>query len=148
MRTLLIALALTLAACGGPETPAPTTAPAANAASGPTLTSAAPSWEHARAAGVDFRGIGQEPGWLLDVYTQNYIVLDWDYGEKREIFPLPEPTYPVQGATRYEARTEAHALTITIRRFPCQDTMSGEAFPATVELDIDGRTLEGCGRSV
>jgi uncharacterized membrane protein len=39
-------------------------------------------------------------------------------------------------------------LTIVIRRFPCQDAMSGEAYPAAVDIVIDGRELSGCGRSV
>lgn len=143
MRSLVAPFALALAACVGPHPATQDTA-----ASGPTSTSPSPSWETARAAGVDFRGIGQEPGWLLDIYAQNHIVLDWNYGEQRAIFPLPEPTYPVEGATRYETQADGHTLVVTTRRFPCQDAMSGEAFPATVEVVIDGAALQGCGRSV
>jgi len=146
MRRFLVVLALVLSACAQPE--AQTSGADATAGAGPTLTSPTPSWEGARAAGVDFRGIGQEPGWLLDIYTQEHIVLDWDYGERRAIFALPAPIYPVEGTTRYEANTNEHALTVTVRRSPCQDTMSGEAFPASVEIVIDGRALTGCGRSV
>ncbi len=85
---------------------------------------------------------------MLDIYQQHRIVLIWDYGESSAEFPLVEPTYPQEGATRYDVQANGRALAITTRRFPCQDSMSGENFPASVEVVIDGRTLTGCGRSV
>lgn len=152
MRALVLALAL--AACGQsattatPETPA-TTADTATAAQTPQQALAAmPSWETARAAGVDFRAVGQEPGWLMDVHTRGVIKLAWDYGEQYGEFAVGAPTNPQEFATRYEANSNGRALVVTIRRAPCSDAMSGEAYPSTVEVVIDGRTLNGCGRSV
>lgn len=142
MRAPFVAIALALCACNAP---APASAPTATTSDTPPAET--PRWENARAAGVDFRAIGQEPGWLLDIYTAERIVLEWDYGEQRAAFTLPEPTYPAEGQTRYDAQSEAHALSVIIRRVPCQDSMSGEAFPASVEVMIDGRALQGCGRS-
>lgn len=107
-----------------------------------------PAWDAARAAGVDFRGIGQEPGWMLDIYQRDRIALVWDYGENSATFPLTAPSSPQEGATRYDTHADGRTAQITIRRFPCQDAMSGEAFPSTVEVVIDGRALNGCGRSV
>lgn len=151
MRALV--LALSLAACSQPPAPTPTETPAPPAAEAPQITAAEalarmPSWDGARAAGVDFRGVGQEPGWIVDVYTQERIRLTWDYGESTADFPLPAPSYPQEGATRYESAMNGRTLAVTIRRAPCQDAMSGEAYPSTVEVVIDGRTLSGCGRSV
>lgn len=156
MRVVLFALAL--AACS-PQTekqadrPPPATTvsetPVAPAVSNNERNLAQmPSWENARAAGVDFRAVGQEPGWLLDIYQQNRIRLLWDYGEQLADFGLSPPTHPQEGATRYEAHSDGRSLVVTIRRSPCQDGMSGEAYPSTVEVVIDGRTLQGCGRSV
>lgn len=154
MRALILALAL--AACsaepnGEAKAPEATEAPAAAATPAQNPTEAAlaqmPSWEDARAAGVDFRGVGQEPGWLLDIYQRDKIRLLWDYGESVADFPLGSPQSPQEGATRYESQTGAHTLVVTIRRFPCQDAMSGQDYPSTVEVVIDGRTLNGCGRS-
>lgn len=85
---------------------------------------------------------------MVDIYAQDRIVLLLDYGESITTFPLTAPTYPQEGATRYQSQTNGRALTITIRRAPCQDAMSGEPFPATVEVSIDERTLSGCGRTV
>jgi uncharacterized membrane protein len=107
-----------------------------------------PSWDGARAAGVDFRAVGQEPGWIVDVYTQNRIVALLDYGETLIELPRTEPTYPVEGTTRYETQGGGHTASITIRRAPCEDAMSGQPYPSIVEVVIDGRTLQGCGRSV
>ena len=147
MRALILMAAL--AAC----TPQPAKQDAAPPAeSSATDTQAAlaqmPAWDGARAAGVDFRAVGQEPGWLVDVYAQNRIVALLDYGETLIEFPRTEPTYPVEGSTRYETQADGHTISITIRRFPCEDAMSGEAYPSAVEVVIDGRTLQGCGRSV
>lgn len=107
-----------------------------------------PSWETARAAGVDFRGVGQEPGWLIDIYQRERIRFLWDYGDSLADFPLTDPSYPQEGVTRYETQAAGRALVVTITRTPCQDGMSGQPYPARVDILIDGRALNGCGRSV
>jgi len=149
MRALFLALAAAACSQQPAAPPAETPAPAEQT----QITAAEalarmPSWEGARAAGVDFRGIGQEPGWILDIYTENRIRLTWDYGESTADFPLPTPSTPQEGATRYESAMNGRTLAVTIRRTPCQDAMSGEPYPSTVEVVIDGRTLTGCGRSI
>lgn len=152
MRALVLALAL--AACGQPAETADTQD--LDGAVGVTqivgspqeALAAMPSWENAPAAGVDFRAVGQEPGWLLDIYTRGIIKFAWNYGENYSEFAIAEPTYPQEGATRYEAHSDGVALVVTIRRFPCNDGMSGEAYPSTVEVVVDGTTLRGCGRNV
>ena len=147
MRALILVAAL--AACS-PQPATQAEAPAAEPAA--TTTQSAleqmPTWETARAAGVDFRAIGQEPGWIVDIYTQDRIVALLDYGETRLEFPRTEPTYPAEGSTRFESQANGHTLSITYRRFPCEDAMSGQAYSSAVEVVVDGRTLNGCGRSV
>lgn len=149
MRALISAFVL--AACGQTTTVTPAAEPAPAAEAQPAAdpnAPPAPDWADARAAGVDFRAVGQEPGWLLNIYTQNRITLDWDYGQQQAEFPLTTPDTSQEGATIYQANANGHALVVMIRRFPCQDAMSGAAFPATVSVTIDGRELQGCGRSV
>ena len=146
MRALILALAL--AACGQTTNSEQAAPPAAEPPAASEPASAAAAWEDARAQGVDFRAIGQEPGWVLNIYRQERITLAWDYGQNSATFPLTEPTYPVEGQTRYDASADGKTIAVVIRRFPCQDAMSGAAFPATVEVTIDGRTLQGCGKSV
>lgn len=146
MRALILVAAL--AAC----TAEPAKQDEAPATSAATTTQQAlaemPTWETARAAGVDFRAVGQEPGWIIDVYTRDHIVALLDYGQTRLEFPRTEPTYPAEGSTRYETQANGHTLSITYRRFPCEDAMSGQAYPSAVDVIVDGRTLNGCGRSV
>lgn len=159
MRFILIALAI--AACSPQVQPATEQQPATTETAAPEPQSNGPapqtneermaqmpSWETARAQGVDFRAVGQEPGWLLDIYQRDKIRLLWDYGDQLADFPLSEPSYPQEGATRYEAQAGGRTLVVTIRRQPCQDGMSGQPYPSTVEVTIDGRSLNGCGRSV
>jgi len=159
MRAILLALALAACSQADPTTSAndAADAPAEQQAQAPQqqepitaqdALARMPSWEGARAAGVDFRAIGQEPGWILDIYTERRMRLVWDYGESTADFPLTAPTALQEGATRYEAAQNGRTLAVTIRRTPCNDGMSGEAYPSTVEVVIDGRTLNGCGRSV
>lgn len=147
MRALILVAAL--AACSpqpATQTEAPATEPAATTT--PSALEQMPTWATARAAGVDFRAIGQEPGWIVDIYTQDRIVALLDYGQTRLEFPRAEPTSPAEGSTRFESQANGHTLSITYRRVPCEDVMSGEPFPSAVDVVIDGRSLSGCGRSV
>lgn len=147
MRALILVAAL--AACTAEPAKQDAPPPATTESASTTQSSLAqmPAWDAARAAGVDFRAVGQEPGWIVDIYTRDRIVALLDYGETLIEFPHANPTSPAEGATRYETQANGHTLSITIRRFPCEDAMSGEAYPARVDLVIDGRTLNGCGRS-
>lgn len=150
MRVLLLAFAL--AACTEQASTPPAEEAASQTDASPSSAEASalaqmPAWDGARAAGVDFRAIGQEPGWMIDIYTQNRIVALLDYGQTRFELPLTEPTSPEEGLTRYESQGGGHTLSITIRRAPCEDLMSGEPYPATVEVVVDNRTLNGCGRT-
>jgi putative lipoprotein len=155
MRALLFVLAL--AACSPQTEPAPpveeTPAPAADTAADDTAANLAqmPRWEAARDAGVDFRGVGQEPGWIMDIYgepREGAIVLLWDYGEHVQQFPAATVTFPQDGVQHFETEADGHSLVVTIRRAPGEDAMSGEAYPSRVDVVVDGRALDGCGRSV
>ena len=103
--------------------------------------------EHARQSGVDFRAVGQEPGWHLEIRDSERIRFVYAYGEQEAVTPAPEPTRSGD-RTVYRVETEAHDLTVTIVDEPCTDAMSGEAFEASVTVELDGETYRGCGRSL
>lgn len=104
-------------------------------------------WEAARVRGIDFRAVGQEPGWFLEIDHDRSMHLVYDYMEREATTPAPVAV--VSGArTTYTAATEAHRLTVIVEERPCRDSMSGEPFPSTVIVTIDGRELRGCGRAL
>lgn len=104
--------------------------------------------EDARRRGVEFRAVGNEPGWVLELSSQ-MIVFVGNYGSARIATPRPAPAMD-EGAreTIYAAVTEAHRLTLRIREVECVDSMSGEQWEATVEVEVDGKTYRGCGATL
>jgi uncharacterized membrane protein len=102
-------------------------------------------WDKARLLGVEFRALGQEPGWIVDVHPDRWIRYLGDYGETRLAFPAAAPRRDGASIT-YSTEAGDHALEVVFRRTPCRDAMSGQPFDFTVSLRVDGRTLDGCGR--
>ena len=135
---VLIAAAV-FAGCAGPTRPAPTPGASEAPLSKP--------WLEARDRGVDFRAIGQEPGWFLEIDTEKQMRLVYDYAEREAITPVAPPTRR-DGATTYDATNGTHRLRVVIEDRPCHDVMSGDAFPRSVIVTIDDRGLHGCGRSL
>jgi membrane-bound inhibitor of C-type lysozyme/uncharacterized membrane protein len=104
-------------------------------------------WLDAAGRGIDFRAVGQEPGWYLEIDNERSIHLVYDYAERTATTPVPAPV--VKGAEMsYTAVTDAHRLAVLIEPRLCSDTMSGQRFPRTVTVTIDGQMLRGCGRSL
>lgn len=106
-----------------------------------------PGWREAKARGVRFRALGQEPGWIVDIHEADSITVLADYGENLHRFPSVQPEVD-RGAGRTVYRTVAggHRATIVIQDEPCRDAMSGWPYEATVTLTLDGREYRGCGR--
>ena len=102
-------------------------------------------WEKAKLDGADFRAIGNEPPWVLEIQLQSRVVLVTDYGAKRIELPLPSPREDRDART---TRWNANGLQLEIIGHPCSDSMSGEAFEATVIVTWQGQTLRGCGRAL
>ncbi len=113
------------------------------------LDKQAGSWEAARLRGADFRGLGQEPGWLLEIFIDDSIVFLADYATRRIVTPYADPRIEAKGGQMvYSAENDTHALQITIVGDSCRDVMSGFGFPATVRVRLDGKLYEGCGREL
>lgn len=105
-----------------------------------------PGWLDAKARGVRFRAVGQEPGWILDVRRDGGIDIQADYGEKVFSLPPSEPETDRADRTAYRVETEAHRAAIVIEDVPCRDAMSGWPYESTVSMTLDGREYQGCGR--
>jgi putative lipoprotein len=102
-------------------------------------------WEKAKLDGADFRAVGNEPGWNLEILEGSRIVLIADYGASRVERPLPQPMID-QGART--TRWDAGELIVEVIGRPCRDSMSGESFEATVVVTWGKQTLKGCGRAL
>ena len=106
-------------------------------------------WEHAKLNGVDFRAVGQEPGWHLEIRRADSLVLVSDYGTVRHSFPWTEPVGAAQARrTTYATQAGEDALRVVLTPGPCTDTMSGEEFETEVNVWLNGRQLRGCGRAL
>lgn len=146
MRALIFALSAALTACAPPTQtpPAETEQPAQSQEANLAATIA---WENLRDAGVIYRAVGQEPGWVLDIHTSRRARLLLDYGERVIEFDLPYGRIrPSEGP--YEASANGEAIAVTISNTPCEDVMSGQPFPETVEVRVGARSLNGCGATI
>lgn len=105
-------------------------------------------WVDAQVRGATFRGIGQEPGWHLEIHPDR-LVMTYAYGTERAVAPNPGAVADADPAVRrWDAVTEAHTLAVRVEDRACTDIMSGETFPATVSVTLDGREYRGCGRNL
>lgn len=103
-------------------------------------------WEDAKLDGVDFRALGNEPGWIVDVYAGDRFDVQWRYGERTADLPYVDPDIPDDSTTIFRSETADHSLVMTLRAGGCTDSMSGIAFPFSVSIEIDGSEYTGCGR--
>lgn len=104
-------------------------------------------WEEARRRGVDFRAVGQEPGWYLEIAHARQILFVAAYGSQRVLFPTPEPVLDEEREI-YEATDASHSLRVEVSLQHCIDTMSGEVFDSRVQVSLDGKHYEGCGEAL
>ncbi len=104
-------------------------------------------WEDARRRGVDFRAVGNEPGWQLEIRDGSQILYVGDYGMNRVMTPDPGAEEVASGRI-YHAVTEANELIVEIVDEECADTMQDATYPAQVTLTVNGKVLRGCGMAL
>lgn len=120
---------------------------------------AATPWDEARLLGAEYRAVGQEPGWALEVYAGRRLSFIGDYGNTRIVASAPPPATetaaPAGGGggdhtsvnrVTYAAHSGAHTIAVEVVRQECRDEMSGERYPTTAVIRLDGREYRGCGR--
>ncbi len=98
-----------------------------------------------RAAGIQWRALGQEPGWIVDVKADGGLEAQLAYGQRRISTP-PANRESENGTTRWTAQTEAGSLDLTVTRGPCSDTMADDRYWFSATLVVDGQTLRGCAQ--
>ena len=105
----------------------------------------AASLQDARTRGVDFRAVGQEPGWVVEVKEGEQITAVLDYGATSLMMPTPAAETAEDGTVTYDASTDTDHLVLSVRRKICVDPMSGESHPSTVQLMVNDKPYQGCG---
>lgn len=104
-------------------------------------------WEDARRRGVDFRAVGNEPGWVLEIQNDRHLLFIADYGMNRVL--IENPVLSVQGShSIYEAHNKTDTLKIDIVDEQCTDSMKGNTFASQVTLYWNGNTYIGCGSTL
>ncbi|MCB1705405.1 MAG: MliC family protein [Halioglobus sp.] len=104
-------------------------------------------WEDARRRGVDFRGVGNEPGWHLEIQAGRQLLFVSGYGAERTL--VTEPVETCSGSVCvYSGASGSRELRVEIAEEPCVDTMSGQQFPFSVEVTFNNAHYQGCGRSL
>lgn len=109
-------------------------------------TTQASPWDQAKARGAMFRGIGQEPGWSVEVGAGATPPLNatLDNGE-REVQVMASQALAANAG--FSGKTaDGMAVELRITREACNDVMSGEAFTASTQLTVGDKTYTGCGR--
>ena len=104
-------------------------------------------WHAAKLRGVEFRAIGQEPGWLLEMTTGEKILLVTDTGQTRAEYAYVEPEV-FQDQRKSVFLVKPGEFRVTIEGINCTDSMSGERFEVSVFIELNGKTLRGCGRAL
>ncbi len=110
---------------------------------------AATPWAESALLGYDFRAVGQEPGWVVEIDHQGGMHLLTDYGETRILVPsTPDRVVESANTRSYTVTADSHDIRVVIVDERCEDPMSGESLPNTVTLRLDGRDYAGCGTSI
>jgi uncharacterized membrane protein len=104
-------------------------------------------WEHAKLSGVDFRAVGNEPGWVLEIREGNRLDLSYDYGQATLSAVITETETDSEARTTvYHGADGSRRLEVRLSGQTCSDTMADETYPTRVEVIFEDRRLTGCGR--
>lgn len=102
-------------------------------------------WEDAKLRGVSYRGLGNEPGWSIEIHGDRRAELVTNYGQTRQWLQLSEPSMDSESQTTVY---QADKITVNVNGVPCKDTMSGQQFSSRVQVTGPELTLQGCGRAL
>ncbi len=105
-------------------------------------------WEDARLRGVNFRAVGVEPGFVLEIDDDNIVVLT-DYGANRYVFAKGDAAEAPEGVwKRYRASSGSTDFEATLRPATCETESTDEAFGTQVTVDLSDEKYEACGRNL
>ncbi|HEY0504013.1 MAG TPA: YbaY family lipoprotein [Lysobacter sp.] len=102
-------------------------------------------WDQARARGIAFRAVGNEPGWVVEVGRGEAPPLkaQLDFGTRTLDVAQAQPRKDGLGFSGQTAN--GTKVDLAIERKRCVDNMSGASFDASAQLTAGGKTYHGCG---
>ena len=102
-------------------------------------------WDAAKQRGMAFRGLGTEPGWMVEVGRGEAPTLhaELDYGERK----LDAQVRSLSGLLGYAGEAaDGTPVRLVLERKACSDGMSDTTYPVDVTFEVGGETYRGCGR--
>jgi len=103
----------------------------------------------ARERGVRFRGLGNEPGWLVEIGPGAHLLYSGNYGEdRREFDDATEQAGGQAGVQVFTAGSGPDRITVTVTRQACSDDMSGESFDLRMDITVGGKGYRGCATAI
>lgn len=106
-------------------------------------------WEDAKLRGVDFRAVGNEPGWWLEISQQNRLYFSYDYGQQELTVEVSGPVeYPALRQSHYRGETGQGAVRVVLEGAVCQDSMADESYETRVRITLGERLFQGCGKAL
>ncbi len=106
-------------------------------------------WEDAKLRGADFRAVGNEPGWHLELFSSEESLLVTDYGSRRFRFMATGPESLTGGTgSVFSGTADGVRIRIELTPGPCADSMADIEYETTVVVELDDRRLRGCGNAL
>lgn len=104
-------------------------------------------WEKAREDGVQFRAVGNEPGWLIEIREDKKIRFINNYGSLEIKAPVDDLWLGPAGEDKiYYVENDVIQFQVIIMKKSYQDNMSGETFPYQVRVVFPSKSYVGGGR--
>lgn len=104
-------------------------------------------WDKAKEDGVQFRAVGNEPGWLIEVRDDKKIKFVNDYGSLEIKAPVDDLWLGPAGEDKiYYVENDVIQFQVIIMKKSYQDNMSGEVFPYQVRVVFPSKSYVGGGR--
>ena len=100
--------------------------------------------EDARVRGVVYRGLGNEPGWILEVGPASKLSWTTNFGQDRYDFEQVQAVTAPDGANVYTAQKDAVSIKASIKAERCVDDGEVE-YDHVVTVESGGQTYHGCG---
>lgn len=104
-------------------------------------------WKKAEQEGVNFRAVGNEPGWLVEIKEDKKVRFINDYGDLEIKAPVDDLWVgPADEDKIYYVENDVIQFQVIIMKKNYQDTMSGEKFPYQVRIVFPNKSYVGGGR--